>query len=95
MCDKLTSMNGVSFMVPKCAFYVFANVSSLFRKSIDGEVIDGSDSLARILLEKGKVAVVPGSGFGSDAHIRLSYATSMNTIAKGLERMGELLERAK
>lgn len=95
MCDKLNSMNGVSCLVPKGAFYVFANVSGLFGKSIDGEVIDGSDSLARILLEKGKVAVVPGSGFGSDAHIRLSYATSMNTIAKGLERMGELLERAK
>lgn len=95
MCDKLNSMNGVSCLRPEGAFYVFPNVSRLFGKAIDGENISGSDSLAKLLLEKGRVAVVPGSGFGSDAHIRLSYATSMETIAKGLERMGELLERAK
>jgi aspartate aminotransferase len=95
MWNTLNSMNGITCLKPKGAFYMFPNISRLIGKSIDGEVISNSDTFARILLEKGKVAVVPGSGFGSDVHVRLSYATSMDTIVEGLKRMGELLERAK
>ena len=85
---------GVTCLTPGGAFYVFPNVSSLYGKSwTDGDgkstVIKGSDDMAEYLLTTKQVAVVPGSGFGADDHIRLSYATSMANIEKGLSRIAE------
>ncbi len=54
--------------------------------------INGSDDLAEYLLEKYGVAVVPGSGFGADANIRLSYATSMPNIQSGVARIAEAVQ---
>ena len=60
--------------------------------NVPGErAIDGSLALSEYLLEKVKVAIVPGIGFGADANIRLSYATSMQQIEKGLDRIAEAL----
>jgi aspartate aminotransferase len=56
-------------------------------------VIKGSTDLAAYLLEEAQVAVVPGLDFGNDSHARLSYATSMQNIEKGLERIADSLVR--
>ena len=79
---------------PGGAFYVFPNVSDLYGKlwtteSGEDRVLTGSDDFAEYLLTSKLVAVVPGSGFGADAHVRLSYATSMANIEKGLARIAE------
>jgi aspartate aminotransferase len=74
-------------MIPRGAFYVFPDVSSLFGRSYQGRVIHNSSDFAAYLLDVANVAVVPGADFGHDNHIRLSYATSLINIEEGLERI--------
>ncbi|MBO4796646.1 MAG: pyridoxal phosphate-dependent aminotransferase [Verrucomicrobia bacterium] len=76
--ERLNQMPGVSCVNAKGAFYLFPNISATGMKSVE---------FAARLLEEEKVAVVPGIAFGSDANIRLSYATSMQVIEKGMDRM--------
>jgi aspartate aminotransferase len=87
----LNALPGVSCVMPKGAFYAFANVSGLFGRTwSQGDrptTLKGSVDVAAFLLEAARVAVVPGVDFGSDAHVRLSYATSDTLIAEGLARM--------
>ena len=84
----LNALPGVHCAMPKGAFYAFANVSGLFgRLSPDGSRLGGSVDVTAFLLEHARVAVVPGVDFGSDAHVRLSYATSAELIREGLTRM--------
>ena len=75
---KLNTMPGITCVNAKGAFYLFPNVSNTGLKS--------AEFCAR-LLEQEKVAAVPGIAFGADDYIRLSYATSLANIEKGLERM--------
>jgi aspartate aminotransferase len=93
----LNALPGVSCVMPKGAFYVFANVSGLFGqawKAADGtRILKGSVDVTAFLLEEAKVAVVPGVDFGSDDHVRLSYATSEALITEGLARMAAALPR--
>jgi aspartate aminotransferase len=93
----LNALPGVSCVMPKGAFYVFANVSGLFGrawKATDGtRILKGSIDVTAFLLEEAKVAVVPGVDFGSDDHVRLSYATSEALISEGLTRMAAALPR--
>jgi aspartate aminotransferase len=84
----LNALPHVSCVMPKGAFYAFANVSGLFgRRTPNGQTLGGSTDVTTFLLEQARVAVVPGVDFGSDAHIRLSYATSTDLIREGLARM--------
>lgn len=87
MVERINNINNLSCMKPSGAFYVMVNISKLLGKTVDGEVICNSLDFSRVLLEKEKVAVIPGSAFGVDNFIRLSYATSMENIQKGLERI--------
>lgn len=89
MVDTINKIPGVSCRKPAGAFYVFANISGLIGKEAGGQKITNSDVFADILLEKAKVAVVPGSGFGAPEFIRLSYATSMAKIQEGLSRIAK------
>ncbi len=89
--ELLNDIPGVSCRKPQGAFYAFANVSGTFGKTYHGRRIDTADALAKYLLEKAKVAVVPGEGFGMGTHARLSYATSLESIEEGLRRMKEAL----
>ncbi len=75
--------------MPGGAFYVFPNVSALYGRKYNGKVITNSDEFADYMLSEAKVALVAGSGFGADEYVRLSYATSMENIDKGLDRMAE------
>ena len=91
MVEKINSINGLSCRNPKGAFYVMANIKKLKGQVIKGIKIENSVDLANFLLENANVAVVPGAAFGSDDYIRLSYATSMNNIKTGLERIENIL----
>lgn len=88
---RFNSIPGVTCFNPQGAFYVFPRVSAYFGKKYEGQTIRGSDDLAKYLLEKSMVAVVPGTGFGAEGFIRLSYATSMEKIEKGLDRIEKAL----
>ncbi len=89
--ERLNRLPGVSCMKPRGAFYVFPNVSGTYGKSAGGHGVENSASLTAYLLDVAEIAVVPGVEFGSDDNIRLSYATSMNNIERGLERMEKAL----
>lgn len=92
--DRLNSIEGISCLKPNGAFYAFPNISKLYgRKTPVGKVINSSMEFAIYLLESAKVALVHGGAFGSDAHIRISYATSMETIKKGLDRIEEAVSK--
>ena len=84
---RLNEMPGISCLSPQGAFYVFPNVSGTYGKSHAGKTITNSTSFAAYLLDEARIAVVPGVEFGSDTHIRISYATSMANIEKGMDRM--------
>jgi len=91
--DRLNKMPGVSCLLPQGAFYVFPDFSACYGKTtLSGKVIDGSSALAAYLLEDHKVAVVPGLAFGDDACERLSYATSMKNIEKGIDRIEQAVK---
>lgn len=77
-CERFNSIPGVSCVNAKGAFYLFPNISKLGLKSMD---------FSAKLLEQEKVAVVPGIAFGADDYIRISYATSLENIKKGLDRI--------
>ncbi|MFO7171370.1 MAG: pyridoxal phosphate-dependent aminotransferase [Bacillota bacterium] len=95
MLERLRSMPGIRVdVVPQGAFYLFPNVSGLFGATIRGRRIASSDDLAMVLLEEAKVAAVPGTGFGAPNYLRFSYATSMERIREGMDRMAALLKEA-
>jgi len=87
MVEQLNKIPGMSCLMPVGAFYAFPNVARLYGKSIQGKTIKNSSDLATYLLEEAKVALVSGDAFGADPYIRLSYATSMENIQKGLNRI--------
>lgn len=90
--DGLNSIPGFRCAEPGGAFYAFPNVSALYGKRWGDRVINNSDAFADYLLEVARVAVVPGSGFGADENIRLSYACSLDTIRNGLARMADAVQ---
>ena len=95
--EALNNIPGVSVNLPAGAFYVFPNVAELYGRKYTAagveKTIQGSDSFAEYLLEQADVAVIPGSGFGADDYIRLSYATSLDNIVKGTTRIAEAIGR--
>jgi aspartate aminotransferase len=92
--DRLNCLPGVTCRTPEGAFYAFPNVSGLYgRLTPAGVRIDDSMSLTAYLLEAARVAVVPGGPFGSEDHIRISYATSLEQIREGVARIADALGR--
>jgi aspartate aminotransferase len=89
--DRLSSMPGIRCHSPEGAFYVFPNVSALYGKQHGNKAITNSTEFTTFLLDAARIAVVPGVEFGSDNHIRISYATSMANIEKGMNRMAEAI----
>jgi aspartate aminotransferase len=89
---RLRAIPGVSCLDPEGAFYAFPDVSAYVgKRPKNGEPLEDDVALCDYLLDIGRIAVVPGSGFGAPGFVRLSYATSMEAITKGLDRMGEAL----
>jgi aspartate aminotransferase len=93
MIERLNRIKGVSCVTPVGAFYAFPNVSSCYGKKFNGRAISSSLDLSAYLLEQAKTALVPGIAFGDDRFIRLSYATSMENIKKGLDRIEDALSK--
>ncbi len=92
MVERINSIEGVSCRKPQGAFYVLMNISKLKGKTFGGVTINTSDDLANALLEKAKLALVPCSGFGADDFVRWSYATSMENIKAGLDRLEHFIK---
>lgn len=84
---KLLDDIGIDYIYPQGAFYVMVDIKKFIGKTIDSMVIKDSLTFSDMLLEKEKVAVVPGIGFGLENYIRLSYATSNDAIIEGLKRI--------
>ena len=95
MVDAINSIKGLSCKKPKGAFYIMVNISQLKGTTIKGYYINSSLDFAKVLLEEGQVAVIPGIGFGDDNYIRLSYATSIENIKEGLDRIKRIVEENK
>lgn len=91
MVETINNIPGLSCRKPQGAFYIMVNFTQILGKTIKGYTINSSMDFANLLLEEAKVAVVPGIAFGDDKYIRLSYATSMEVIKKGLDRIRELV----
>jgi aspartate aminotransferase len=93
--DRLAAVPGFSCFRSTGAFYAFPNVSGVYGRSFDGRTISNSTELAAYFLEHARVAVVPGIAFGTDKYIRLSYATSLENIRKGIDRIEEAVANLK
>ncbi len=84
ICQRFDQIKDISYIRPQGAFYIFCNISKTGLKSMD---------FTKKLLEEAKVAVIPGDAFGWDDYVRLSFATSMENIKKGLDRIKEWLDK--
>ena len=89
---RLNTIEGVSCIKPEGAFYVMMNIEKLLGKTIHGETINSSDDFSAAFLKHGLVATVPCSGFGAPNFVRWSYATSIDNIKKGLDRLEAFLK---
>jgi aspartate aminotransferase len=95
MLERLSSIPGLSCTKPGGAFYLFPDISSFIGLEYKGQIIGGAKDLADLLLDVAHVAVVPGVAFGDDNYLRLSYATSMERIVEGMDRIQKLLADIK
>ncbi|MEW6243309.1 MAG: pyridoxal phosphate-dependent aminotransferase [Bacillota bacterium] len=89
--ERLNSIQGVTARRPQGAFYVFPNITGLYGRVVGGRYISDDTTLAEALLEVAEVAVVPGVAFGWPGNLRFSYATSMEKIKSGLDRIEAVL----
>jgi aspartate aminotransferase len=93
MAQRLNAINGIECPEPTGAFYCFPDVSSHYGRNINGMKINGSMDFAKAILEQANVALVPGLPFGCDNNVRLSFACSLEQIAKGLDRLEKWLSQ--
>ncbi len=91
--EGLSKIKKVSCFKPPGAFYLFPDVSKYYGTKFQNRQINGSEDMSTYLLEEAKVATIPGKVFGADKYIRLSYATSVANIQKGIARIKEALEQ--
>ena len=95
MVNTLEGIEKLSIIKPQGAFYIMINLDECLGKTINGEVINNSMDFSAKLLEYEKVAVIPGKAFGLDNYVRVSYATSMEAIKEGLNRIKKFVENMK
>ncbi len=92
MLELLSEINGITFISPRGAFYMFINVSGVYGKKYNGKIIAGSVDFAHAILDEG-VAVIPGKPFGNDDCIRMSYTVSEDDIKTGIMRFKGFLQK--
>jgi len=92
ICKGLAALPGVRCPVPSGAFYAFFDVSAHFGRTLGGRQVSDSVSFCQALLDSAHVNLVPGSAFGAEGYVRLSYATSREQIQGGLDRLGQFLK---
>ena len=91
MVQRINAIPGVSCIQPEGAFYVMMNISELIGKTLHGTLIRNADDFGDVFLREGLVCIVPCTGFGIDGFLRWSYATSMENIVKGMDRLEKFL----
>jgi len=95
MINRISKIEGVSYIKPRGAFYIMVYIGDFYGKTIGDTLIKSSLDFSKSILEEEKVAVIPGIAFGLDQYIRLSYATSMEIIQEGLDRLESYLKKLK
>jgi len=90
---RLLAMPGITCLNPQGAFYVFPNVSSLLGKEAGGKKLASAGDVVEYFLTEARVLAVPGEDFGSTENIRISYATSLQEIEKGCERIEAAIKK--
>lgn len=93
--DFLSKIDGIEFAKPQGAFYIFPKIDAFYGTAPNGEKIENSNDLVLYLLDEAHVATVPGFGFESEDYIRISYATNIETLEKGLSKIKTALEAIK
>lgn len=93
MVERINSIEGISAAMPDGAFYVMMNISKLFGRDFYGTKINSSYEFCDKLLEVAKVGLVPGGSFAAEGYTRLSYATSMENIVEGLNRIEKFIKQ--
>jgi aspartate aminotransferase len=93
MWKRLCALPNITCVKPQGAFYAFPNISRYFGRKAGATPITDAVSFAAALLEQNHVAVVPGNDSGFETHVRLSFATSLEQIDKGIDRIGEFLKK--
>ncbi len=92
----MSAVPGIKCAQPTGAFYILPDISALFgKKDRDGQILETANAFAQSLLKHKYVAVVPGEDFGAPNHIRLSFATSIEQIDKGLQRISEFVSELR
>jgi aspartate aminotransferase len=92
--ERLAAIAGVTCAAPRGAFYVFPNVGVYLGRRLGGTALDSASDLARYLLTEAGVAVVAGEDFGAPRNVRISYATSMEMLREGMDRLARGLRAA-
>ncbi len=90
--DRYAKIKGITCPKPVGSFYTFPNFYEVIGKQWKGKTISGSLDIAEFLIEEAKVALVPGIAFGADNNLRLSFATSMENIKEGMDRIASALK---
>jgi len=90
---RLNGIKGVHCNLPGGAFYAFPNLGYYLNAEMEGTSIRGSADLCEYLLTEARVALVPGIAFGDDSFVRFSYATGLETIKEGLDRIEKALHK--
>jgi len=91
VCRRLNSITGITCSVPQGAFYAFFNVAKLFGRMLGGKSITNSADFCQAALEQAHVNLVPGSAFGTEGFVRLSYAASLDQLNGGLDQLEKWL----
>lgn len=92
MVERINSIDGISCRKPNGAFYIFMNVRELLKTEHYGKKFSSASELCDDILERALVALVPSEGFGIEGYVRLSYATSMENIIEGLDRIEKYIK---
>ena len=93
MINRIESIDNLSIVKPKGAFYIMINIENCLGKEINGKILNDSMEFCASLLENEKLAVIPGKAFGLNNYIRVSYATSMEAIKEGLNRIERFIKK--
>lgn len=93
MINRIESIDNLSIVKPKGAFYIMINIENCLGKEINGKVLNDSMEFCASLLENEKLAVIPGKAFGLNNYIRVSYATSMEAIKEGINRIESFIKK--
>lgn len=95
MLEKLAEIDGFATVKPSGAFYFFPSVKNLFGKKYDGKALKNSADVVHYFLTEAQVALVPGAAFGSDEHIRISYAYSERELTEAIDRIASAVSKLK